>query len=148
MSDTDDHRFAEGIRRIGYGITVAINLGILWIANNLLEWGWFSWLTEDFETVLPWLNASLVATVISQAIYLFRDEPSLKRPVDMVANGVSLLATIQLWRVFPFDFSDYAFNWAVMVRVILGLAIFGMSIGLIVSLTTMLRTVVVGPSEG
>lgn len=146
MRDADDHRFAEGIRRIGYGVTIAINLVILWISNNLLDWGWFPWLTEDFEAVLPWINASLIVTMVSQAIYLVRDDPTIKRPVDMVANAVSLMSTIQMWRIFPFDFSDYSFDWAILIRVVLGFAIFGMSIGLVVSLTTTLRAMMTGPS--
>ena len=40
-------------RRFGYLVAIGVNLVLLYVVNNLLEWGVPEFLTDDFERVLP-----------------------------------------------------------------------------------------------
>ena len=126
-------------RRVGYAVAVACNVALLVILNNLLEWGWFPWLTEDLGRALPYLNASLIASAAANAVYLFYDAQPFKGFAELGLLVVSLLATIRLLQVFPFDFSAYDFAWGTLVRWILGVGIFGVCVAMVVQLTLLAR---------
>ena len=125
-------------RRIGYGVTVAINLVVLVIVNNVLEWGWFPWLTDDFTDVIPILNLSLVASMVVNLIYLAYDAAWFKALCESALLMISIVATARVWSVFPFDFSAYSWDWASTTRVILACALIGMSIALVVNIVKFL----------
>lgn len=117
-------------RRIGYGVAIAVNVALLVIVNNVLDWGWFSWLTDDLEDVLPLINLSLIASLAANAAYIAHDGPSFKGFVELVVNTISLVVTIRLLQVFPFDFSTH--GWETLTRWILVAAIVAISLALLV----------------
>ena len=136
----DERTFSRPVRRIGYAVTIVVNAVVLWIANNLLAWGWFAWLTDDFSEVLPYINASIVATILASILLLLADDRTgLKVVTDVVTTATSLAATVKMLSVFPFDFEAYSFPWEFLVRVVLLLAILGMSVGLLVTVVTVAR---------
>ena len=57
-----------GIRRLGYLVGVGVSAGILFVVNNLLAWDIVPFLTDDFDQLLPIVNASLVASIVVNAI--------------------------------------------------------------------------------
>ena len=116
-------------RRFGYAIAVLVNLVMLFVTNNILEWGWLPFLTEDFTLVIPWINFSLVASIIANLIYQFDDDAVVKAGGQLVINSISIFVTYQILRVVPFDFSSYDFNWEIVTRVVLILAMVGAGIG-------------------
>jgi hypothetical protein len=128
-------------RRIGYGVAVVANVIGLLIVNNILDWGWISWLTDDFETLLPIINLSLVASIVVNLAYILYDAKWFKALCEAVLVTISLVVAIRIWRVFPFDFSAYSSNWEAVTRAILVFAIIGMSIALIVNLVRLIVTV-------
>jgi hypothetical protein len=123
---------SRGSRRFGYVVSILVNLLVLWIANNLLGWGWFPWLTDDFSDVLPFIDASIGVSIAVDAVSLFRDPPWFRSAGTVVGNAVSLVATVRMLQVFPFDFSDYTFPWAAVVRVLLVVACIGIVVATIV----------------
>ena len=125
-------------RKIGYSVAIVVNGILLVIVNNLLAWGWLSWLTEDFELLLPILNLSIVASIVVNLIYLAYDAEWFKTLLDTGVLVISLGVAIRTWQVFPFDFTGWDFDWAPIIRVILGFAIFGMTIALIVNVVRLL----------
>jgi hypothetical protein len=124
-------------RRIGYSVAIAVNVALLVIVNNVLDWGWFSWLTQDLENVLPVINLSLIVAIVANAAYIGHDGPGFKGLLELVVNTISLVATIRLLRVFPFDFSTD--GWGTLTRGVLIVAIVGISIGLVVQLARLAR---------
>lgn len=118
-------------RRTGYAVTVLLDLALLFVLINLLEWDVFPWLTDDFSTVVPWIGFSLVAAVALNLVYLFEDSQSLRSVGQIVLNLISIIVISQVFRVFPFDFSQYSFNWEVVVRLLLALAMVAAGIGVI-----------------
>lgn len=129
-------------RRASYIATVVVNLVLAWVANNLVAWGWFDWLTEDFDQALPAINASFAATIVANVVYMFYDRKLFKKLVDLIPTFLSLRAALVLWRVYPFDFSAYSFNWDAVTRVLLALVVLGTGIGLVVSAITAFREIV------
>lgn len=122
-------------RRIGYGVAIVVNVAMLIVVNNVLDWGWFAWLTEELNDVLPIVNLSLAASIVANAAYFVNDGPAIKGLLELVVNAISLLATIRLLQVFPFDFSNYSSIWETATRGILIAAVVGISIALLVQLT-------------
>jgi hypothetical protein len=117
-------------RQAGYIIAIVVNLVMLLVAQNILEWGWAPFLTSDFASILPWISFSLIASMAMNAIYLLDDRPDVKSLGQMTINLISLIVTYRIWQVFPFDFSAYDFNWDLLTHVILILAFVGSGVGL------------------
>lgn len=117
-------------RQAGYVIAIVVNLVMLVITWNILEWGWAPFLTSDFAQIVPWVSFSLIASVAMNAIYLLDDRPDVKSLGQMALNLISLVVTYRIWQVFPFDFSAYDFNWDLLTHVILILAFVGSGVGL------------------
>ena len=46
-----------GVRRLGYALAIAFSVGILFVVNNLPEGEQIPFLTNDFEQLLPIINA-------------------------------------------------------------------------------------------
>jgi len=122
-------------RQIGYAIAVVVNLVMLVIAHNILDWGWLPFLTHDFAQVIPWISLSLIASIVANLVYQFNDALIVKSTGQIGVNLISVFVTYQIWQVFPFDFSAYEFNWGVLVRVLLVLAMVGAGIGVLVEAT-------------
>ena len=117
--------------RFGYGVAIVINLAMLVVVQNILEWGWLPFLTDEFATVVPWITLSLVLSIVVNLVYQINDSRAVKTAGQILVSVVSIFVTYQLLRVFPFDFSNYGFNWAPVVRIVLVLAMVGAGIGML-----------------
>ena len=126
-------------RKVGYAVAIAGNIALLVIANNILDWGWLPWLTDEFNDILPVMNVSLGASIAANAIYLFYDPPGFKAAAELGLLIISLIVTIRFLQVFPFDFTAYEFGWGTLVRWLLVLAIVGISIGMLVQVVQLVR---------
>lgn len=118
-------------RRFGYGVAVVVNLAMLVVVQNILDWGWLPFLTEHFAEVIPWISLSLVMSIAVNLIFQFNDTRTVKSTGQIASNLISIFVTYQIFRVFPFDFSNYDFNWALIVRIVLILAMVGAGIGVL-----------------
>lgn len=130
-------RPSRAARRTGYAISIALNVVGLVVVNNLLDWGWFSFLTDDFNDVLPFVNASIVVSIVVDTLSLWRDPPWF-RSVGQVVEAVTAMAVaVRTWQVFPFDVSD---GWATFIRVILVLAMVGITVGAVSEVARLARS--------
>lgn len=126
-------------RRVGYVVAIAVNAVLVYIVNNLADWGWFGFLTDDLDRVTGVITLSLAVSLAVNVIYLFHDPPWLRSVGQIVSTAVGLVAVVRVWQVFPFDFSSYSFDWAVVVRFVLVVAIVGSAIGILVELVKLAR---------
>ncbi|HET9258752.1 MAG TPA: hypothetical protein VFP42_01325, partial [Acidimicrobiia bacterium] len=55
----------------------------------------------------------------------------VKSTGQIVTNLISIFVSYQVLLVFPFDFSAYDFNWALIVRIVLILAMVGAGLGML-----------------
>jgi hypothetical protein len=118
-------------QRLGYGIAVIVNLAMLVAVQFILGWQWLPFLTEEFSVVVPWISLTLVASIVANLIYQINDTIIVKSTGQILSNLISLFVTYRVFQVFPFDFSAYDFNWTVVTRFILILAIVGSGIGVL-----------------
>ena len=107
-------------------------------------------LGESPEEVLPVINVSLTASIIVNAVYVGYDARWFKSLAELGLAVISLIVTIRLLQVFPFDFSAYGFAWGTLTRWLLGVAIFGVCVAIIVQVAQLARAAkgATGPDAG
>jgi hypothetical protein len=54
-----------------------------------------------------------------------------------VTTVVGIVAMVAMWRVFPFDFGEASFDWALLFRWVLGVGIAGSAIGIVVNVVSL-----------
>lgn len=118
-------------RRLGYSIAIGMNVVILIIVQNILDWGWLPFLTEDFADLVPWISFSLVVSIVANSVYLFNDTRVVKSVGQIGINLISIFVTYQVFTVFPFDFTAYSFDWGLLMRIVLIVAMVGAGIGVL-----------------
>jgi len=138
-SETSDRSRSAAARRVGYVVAVLIDAAMLYAINVRPGWEVVPFLTEDTPAVLGWVNASIVVGLVANLVYLVRDPRWLKALGDIATTAVGLVALLRIWQVFPFDFGADAFDWPLVVRILLGLVIVGSGIAILVTLFTAAR---------
>jgi uncharacterized membrane protein YagU involved in acid resistance len=121
-------------RGAGYLVAIAVNLVLLYVANNLLDWGLVPFLTDEFGQVLWLINISLLATILVNLVYLVYDPAWFKSVCQIGLGAISLAVSIRMYQVFPFDFSAYQFNWTMTARIVMIAAIVGVALGIVVEI--------------
>lgn len=134
--------------RSGNIVPVVINAVMLWGAHRVLGWAWFGWLTPAWNQVLPTLTASLIVAIVVNVLYLGNDGVWLKAPGNILMAAFSIAVGAVTWRVFPFDFSAYAFPWTTVARVLIVLTIVGSAIGIVYEVSRLFRAALGGPAPG
>lgn len=130
---------ARATRRVGYIVSIIVNGALLYAANRWPGWDALPFLTAETPQVLGIVNASLVAGIVANVVYLVWDPPRLKALGDLVTLAIGIAAMVQIWQVFPFDFSGSSFPWETVARILLGVGIGGSAIAIIVALVTVVR---------
>jgi hypothetical protein len=125
--------------RFGYIVAIVINVVMLVIVNNILEWGWLPFLTADFGQLIWLIDVSLLATIAVNAIYLVYDAPWFKSVCQIGLGGITIAVAVRTYQVFPFDFSASQFNWEPLARFVIVLAVIGTVIGMIVEMVKLAR---------
>ena len=123
-------------RRVGYVIAVLVNVAMLYGVNRWPGWDAVPFLTTDFERVLRFVNASMLVSLAANALYLARDPRWLRALGDGVVAAVGVASSARIWQVFPFDASS---GWELVLRILLGTAIAGSAIAVVVGLVGFAR---------
>jgi hypothetical protein len=127
-------------RRSGYAIAIVINVAFLFVANNLLDWDLIPFLTSDFTRVLWIINVSLLATIVVNLAYLWYDPAWFKSVCQICLGGISMLVSIRMLQVFPFDFTRYQFDWEPVARFVMILGVVAVAIGIVVEVVKLVRS--------
>ena len=64
----------QSAKRAGYVIAIVVNLVMLFVVQNILEWGWLPFLTEEFAEVVPWISFSLIVSIAANLVYQMDDQ--------------------------------------------------------------------------
>lgn len=129
-------------RRFGYGVAIAINLVLVWVVGNLLEWELLGFLTAEFADLVPLIQLGLWVTIAANVVYAMDDRSFATRAAKLVVDVVNLYVTFRVFDVFPFDFSAHTFDWGLVFRGVLLIALVGTAISALVHVGELLR----GPS--
>jgi hypothetical protein len=135
---TPTRRQPVATRRLGYALAAVINAAMLWLLNIWPGWESLPFLTDKTPQVLVLVNLSLVASVAVNLAYLGYDAPWAVALGSVLTTGVGLAALVRIWQVFPFQFGG-AFDWAMVIRILLVVAMVGGAIGLLVQLGQLVR---------
>ncbi len=142
-SGTDGSRKRQGsrgARRLGYLIGAAVNVAFLYLLNVAPGWDALPFLTADTTSVLGAVNATLVAGVVANLVYVAADPRWLRALGDVVTAAVGLVAALRVWSVFPFDLpSTGDFDWSLIARIAVGLAIAGSFVAILIGVASFLR---------
>lgn len=118
------------------------------VANNILSWGLFPWLTAEFEDLLPVVNIVLGFNIVLNLVYMAYDERKFKAVTQIVVNVMAIGVVVLTWQIYPFDFSAYDFpidisafdlSWDLLARFVLGLAILGTAIAVVTETVKLVR---------
>ena len=137
---------APGVGRVrvstrpGYAMAIVVNVAVLFVANNLLEWDLIPFLTGDFTRVLWIIDVSLLATVVVNLAYLWYDPAWFKSMCQICLGGISMLVSTRMLQVFPFDFTGYQFDWEPVARFVMILAVIAVGIGIVVEVVKLARS--------
>ncbi len=129
-------RGSAGARRVGYCLAIGFSAAFLIVLNGSPGWQAIPFLTSDTGQVLWLVNLSLAAGIAANVVYLVYDRPWVRSLGDLVTTGIGLATAIRIWQVFPFDLSS---GWSTAVRVLLGVAIAGSCIALVVQVVSLAR---------
>lgn len=127
-------------RRFGYVVAVLINGVLLYAANVWPGWAAVPFLTADTWLVMGLVNASIIANLAVNVVYLVADPPWVKALGTTLTAVVGFAASLRIWQVFPFDFSGYWFDWTLVTRIVLGVAIVGTAIGIVAGFVTLVKS--------
>jgi hypothetical protein len=132
-------RPSTGMRRTGYAVALVVNVALLVGVNAWPGWDVVPFLTQDTTQVVPVVNASIVVNLVVNVGYLFHDPPRVRSAGDLLTLAVGELALLRIWQVFPFDLWSEPFDWTLLVRILLGIAIVGSALGMVVALVGLVR---------
>jgi len=132
-------KFSTEARRFGYAVAVGVNVVLVLVVNNIQQWGLAPWLTDEFGEMLWLINLSLGVSIAVNLAYMAYDEVWFKAATQILVNGIVVVVALVAFQIYPFDFSAYAFNWDLLVRFIIGGAIFGSVIGVITETVKLFR---------
>jgi len=123
VSVASDHRTG---RQVGYVVVIVVNLVVMYVLHNLLRWG-VPFLTEDWDQVLPYMDASIWGTIAANVAWIFYDMRWFRRLVQIGLNLLSLRAVWAMYTIFPFEVDLYPIEQA--IRIGLLVAVVGIAIG-------------------
>lgn len=138
-STASTRKTSSASRRVGYAFAIAINGVLLYLVNVWPGWQVIPFLTADFRQVLGLVNASLIAGMVVNLFNLLLDWRWVRALGDLVTLGIGLAGLVLFWQVFPFDFPG-GFDWSLLVRIVIVLAMVGTVIGMIVQVVTLIRS--------
>ena len=100
-----ENKMPSAARQFGYIVTIAVNIALIYIANNLLNWN-VPFLTKDYAQVLWAVNLSLGVTIFINFIFIFFDRKWFKNLMQAFGNVFGFILVFIFWRVFPLNLSD------------------------------------------
>lgn len=121
----------SGGRRAGYLAAIIINIILIFVFNNLLNWG-VPFLTSRYSGVIWAIDLSLGASIIANILYLIFDYAWLRHLGQLILLPIGIFATFMILTIFPFTFAGE--SWAFWVRVALIVIMAASGIGFIVEL--------------
>jgi hypothetical protein len=125
--------------RSSYVAAIIVNAALIYLLNHLLEWDLLPFLTNDFVSVRGLIRLSLFVAIALNVVFLAFDPPWFRSVGRIVMGGFSLAVSILLYQKFPFDFNPYDFDWSLIVRVLIVLAIGGSAVAILAELVKLAR---------
>jgi hypothetical protein len=98
------NKMPSSARQFGYVVSIIVNIALLYIANNFLNWN-IPFLTKDFTQCLWAVNLSLGVTIFINFIFIFFDRKWFTNLMQAFGNVFAFISGFIFWRVFPLNLS-------------------------------------------
>jgi hypothetical protein len=135
---------SKPVRIIGYGISIIVQIVILYVLRHLKEWG-VNFLNEDYESALFYIELSIYVSIGVQIIWIFYDNKWFKHLLQGVSNAVGAVAIIMVYVIFPFIIGNE--NWVKAIKIAL-IVLFVLSvIGVLAEIIKGLRNLAKDPGK-
>lgn len=108
---------------------VIVNLIILYIANNLLNWN-LSFIDNSFLQVLGILNIFLIAAILVNFLFIFYSKSWFRNLLLIPVDLLGLATAYTLFSIFPFIINNIILEY--LLKLILLVFIIGSFISLVV----------------
>ncbi|GAB3278095.1 hypothetical protein GCM10027449_18080 [Sinomonas notoginsengisoli] len=118
---------------------IIVNGAMLGLANMWPGWWAVPFLTSSTAQVMGAVNSVWIAAIVANAVYLVAGSAVVRALGGIVVAIFGLVALFRIWDLFPFDFPDSSFDWALAARILLVIAIVGSFIGIIAQLVALVR---------
>jgi hypothetical protein len=96
---------------------IIVNLILLYIFNNLLNWHIY-FITNAFNEVLWIINLAIIATIIGNILLLMYNPEWFHHVMKIILNIFAFNALYALYNVFPFSFNSFLIDWSVIIALI------------------------------
>jgi hypothetical protein len=100
-----ENKMSSSARQFGYIISILVNILLIYIANNILNWN-ISLITKDFAKCLWAINLSLGVTIFINFIFIFFDRKWFKNLMQAFGNVFAFISGFVFWRVFPLNLTE------------------------------------------
>ncbi len=97
-------------RKFGYIVVILINVALVYVANNLLNWN-LPWLKDSYIQCLWAINLSFAVTIFTNFIFLFFDRRWFRHLMESLCNVFSFISGYVFWRVFPLELNATWTRW-------------------------------------
>lgn len=134
-------------RRVGYAVAIVVNVVFFLLVNVWPTWRVVPFLTEATRELIVLVNLSLIAGVVVNILNLVLDLAWVRAVGEIVTSVIALIVVVRFWIVFPFDFPASGFDWVLVTRVLLGLAMAGTIISVIVQVVVLVRLALGRPTR-
>lgn len=132
----DKKEFKRAARISEAFFTILANIIIYALVNTFYDD--MSFLSGDFEDVLPIINLGIAINIITHTFRLFIHSNWFKSLVNIINNSFAIYIFLKIRQVFPFDVSD---GVETAFKIFIPLAIFGLCIAIIVELVKFTKNI-------
>ena len=134
-------------RRLGYTVAIFVNAALIGAVNGWPGWQSVPFLSGEAAQVVTLVNVSLAVGIIVNVLNLVFDHYLVKVIGELSTSAIGAAVIIRLWEVFPFEFQVSSVDWDFITRVVLGFALAGCVISILVQLVFLGRYAAGMPSS-
>ncbi len=126
-------------RRVGYVVAIVVNVVFFLLVNVWPTWRVVPFLTDAAQELVVLVNLSLIAGLVVNVLNLALDLAWVKAVGEIITSVIALVVVVRFWIVFPFAFPEPGFDWELLTRVVLGVAMAGTIVSVIVQVVVLAR---------
>jgi hypothetical protein len=96
----------KSVKRSEYIIAIIVNLILLYIVNNILNWN-LSFISPTFNQILWALNLAIGVSIVGNILFILYNPTWFRHLIKTVMNFFGLIAVYILYKIFPLITNHY-----------------------------------------
>jgi hypothetical protein len=136
--------FSDTARKFGYIMAIVVMIVLIYVFRHLRQWG-VTFLNEDWDNCLVYIQLSLYSTIAANILFIFYDNRWFKHLIQGITNIFGALSLIMIYVFFPLVIQDQ--SWIKWIKIGL-LILFGITaISVVVELIKGFRDLAKNPEK-